>query len=243
MFSALVDRPTQLPLACGMKSVFVLALLMGAPVAILGQSAQEESNQPLLVRAPGETLVPGKCIFKEDLDLIAARRDLKRTTLNNDAEAPFDPDYLVGQWNFEYETSESALGQGGQVSGTETVQHAEGCLYEGTTQAKGPDGAFTVKSTMVYDPSAHYMLVLERDSRGFEVLKYGRVGGDSGGFYTHHWQTAPFTVHGNKLSLKGSTLMSSPVNYRVRTEISEGGGPFVNLGTLWMKRQGTAGGK
>ena len=143
--------------------------------------------EPLLVRAYGETPVPGKCIFKEDLDLIAARRALKRTTLNNDAEAPFDPDYLVGRWKFDYDLPESAIGAGGQISGTETIQHTNGCLYESTTQAKGPDGAFTIKSTIVYDPSSHYMLVQERDSRGFEVLKYGRVGGDSGGFYTHHW--------------------------------------------------------
>jgi hypothetical protein len=225
------------------KWFFVVAMLMAAPVAaILGQSAPEESNQPLLVRAPGETPVPGKCVFKEDLDLIAARRALKRTTLNNDAEAPFDPDYLVGRWTFEYDIPESALGSGGRISGSETVQHAEGCLYEGTTQAKGPDGAFTVKSTMVYDPSAHYMVVLERDSRGFEVLKSGLIGGDSGGFYTHHRQAAPFTFKGKKVRLKGTTFMASPGNYRLRTEISEGDDPFVNLGTVWVRRQGTPGG-
>ena len=55
----------------------------------------------------------------------------------------------------------SALGPEGQVSGTETIQHLEGCLYEGNLQAKGPAGAFTVKSTMVYDPAAHYLVILE----------------------------------------------------------------------------------
>src|SRR5580692_3024584 len=138
------------------KRSFVAALLSAAPVAVLlGQGAPAESNQPLLVRATGETPVPGKCVFKEDLDLIAARRALKRTTLNNDAEAPFDPDYLVGRWTFEYDIPESALGPGGQIAGTDTVQHVGGCLYEDTTQAKGPAGGYTVKSTMVYDPSAH----------------------------------------------------------------------------------------
>jgi hypothetical protein len=226
------------------KWFFVVALLTTAPVgAILGQGAPAESNQPLLVRATGETPVPGKCIFKEDLDLIAARRALKRTTLNNDAEAPFDPDYVVGRWTFEYDIPESALGPGGQISGTETVLHLDGCLYEGTTQAKGPAGAFTIKSTMVYDPSAHYMIIQEHDGRGFDVLKYGRVGGDSGGFYTHHWEAVPFTIHGKNVSLKGSTFMASPGNYRERTQISEGDDPFVNLGTVWMKRQETPGGK
>jgi hypothetical protein len=225
------------------RTVFVVAMLMAAAVAaILGQGAPQSNLTPL-VRTPGETPVPGKCIFKEDLDLIAARRALKRTTLNNDAQAPFDPDYLVGRWTFEYDVPESALGPEGPISGTETVQHTDGCRYEGTTQAKSPAGAFTIKSTIVYDPSEHYMIVLERDSRGFEVLKSGRVGGDSGGYYTHHWQAAPFTVKGKKVRLKGTTFFASPANYRVRTEVSEGNDVFVNLGTVWIQRQGTPGGK
>lgn len=231
-----------------MKTLFVALMLMAAAVApMLGQGPPPPQPLPpdvkLLARAPGETPVPGKCLFKEDLDLIAARNALTRTTLNNDEEAPFDPDYLVGRWKFEYEVSESALGPGGQISGTETIQHSSGCLYEGTMQAKGPVGAFTVKSTMFYDPSNHYMVVLERDSRGFEVLKSGKVGGDGGGFYTHHWQAAPLTVKGKKVRLNGSTFISSPGNYRVRTAISEGDDPFVNLGTVWMQRQGAPGAK
>ena len=85
-----------------------------------------------LVRASGETPVAGKCLFKEDLDLIEARRTLTRTTLNNDAPVPFNPDYLVGQWSFEYETPETALGPAGTLgpagllSGAQTVQHVGG---------------------------------------------------------------------------------------------------------------------
>ena len=163
--------------------------------------------------------------------------------MNNDAPAPFNPDYLVGRWTFEYDVPESALGPAGQISGTETVQHVDGCRYEGTTQAKGPTGAFTIKSTIVYDPSAHYLVVLERDSRGFEVLKQGRVGGDSGGYFTHHWSAAPFTVKGKKVRLQGKTFMASPANYRVRTEIAEGDDPFVSMGTVWVQRQAAPGGK
>jgi hypothetical protein len=222
--------------------VFV-AMTMAVPVvAVLAQGAPQ-SDVTLLVRVPGETPVPGKCLFKEDLDLIAARLALTRTTRNNDAQAPFDPDYLVGRWTFEYDMPESALGPSGQISGTETVQHVDGCRYEGTTQAKGPTDAFTIKSTIVYDASAHYMIILERDSRGFEVLKTGRVGGDSGGYFTHHWMAAPFTVKGKKVRLKGTTFMASPVTHRLRTEIAEGDDPFVSLGTVWMQRQEAAGGK
>jgi len=225
----------------------VIALFLAAPGAPLlaqrGAPAPQAELPPLLVRAPGETPVAGKCLFKEDLELIAARNALTRTTLNQDAEAPFNPDYLVGRWTFEYEAPESALGPAGPISGTETVQHVDGCRYEGTTQAKGPAGPYTIKSTIVYDPSAHYLMVLERDSRGFEVLKSGRVGGDSGGYYTHHWQAAPFTVKRTKLRLTGTTFMASPVHFRVRTEIAEGDGPFVNFGSVWMERQTAGGGK
>jgi hypothetical protein len=226
------------------NSIFIVAILTVTPVvAIFAQGTPQSAGPTPISRAPGETHVPGKCLFKEDLDLIEAHHARTRTTLNNDAPAPFDPDYLVGRWTFEYETPESALGPAGPVSGTETVQHVDGCLYEGMTQAEGSGGAFTIKSTILYDPSAHYMVVLERDSRGFEVLKTGRVGGDSGGFFTHHWEAAPFTFKGKKVGLKGTTFMSSPFNYRVRTEISEGDGPFVSLGTVWVHRQEAPGGK
>ena len=108
---------------------------------------------------------------------------------------------------------------------------------------QGPAGAFTIKSTLVYDPSVRYLVILERDSRGFEVLKQGRVGGDSGGYFTHHWAAAPFTVKGKKVRLKGNTFMASPANFRVRTEIAEGDDPFVSMGTVWVQRQAAAGGK
>ena len=228
-----------------MKRLFVVALLMAAPVAVvLAQGGRQSGPGPTpVVRALGETPVAGKCLFKEDLGLIDALRALTRTTLNNDPPAPFNPDYLVGRWTFEYDMPESALGPAGQISGTETVQYVSGCLYEGTTQAKGPTGTFTIKSSIVYDPSAHYLVVLERDSRGFEVIKQGRVGGDSGGYFTHHWSAAPFTVKGKKVRLQGKTFMASPANYRVRTEIAEGADPFVSMGTVWVQRQAAPGGK
>ena len=231
-----------------MKSLSAVGLLMAVPVAtVLAQGAPPAGAPPTgpapIARAAGETPVAGKCLFKEDLDLIEARRALTRTTLNNDAPAPFNPDYLVGRWSFEYEMPESALGPAGQISGVETIQYVDGCRYEGATQAKGPGGAFTIKSTIVYDPSAHYLVVVERDSRGFEVIKHGRVGGDSGGYFTHHWVAAPFLVKGKKVRLKGTTFMSSPVSSRVRTELAEGDAPFVSLGTVWMQRQGSPGAK
>ena len=37
--------------------------------------------------------------------------------------------------------------------------------------------------------------------------------------------------------------MASPGNDRERTQILEGDDPYINLGTVWVKRQGTPGAK
>ena len=39
----------------------------------------------------------------------------------------------------------------------------------------------TVTTRMVYDRRSKYLVRIEDDSRGFELLKMGRIGGDPGG--------------------------------------------------------------
>lgn len=53
----------------------------------------------------------------------------------------------------------------------------------------------------------------------------------------------PESVKGKKVRLKGTSFFSSPINYRQPTDIAEGDGPSVNLGTVWMQRQGLPGAK
>ena len=110
----------------------------------------------------------------------------------------------------------------------------------GPSHVQSPDGAFTVKTLTVYDRTATYMVRQEQDSRGFQVLKAGAVGGDSGGYVSHHWEAPPFTYKGRKVRLKGTTFLASPDNHRLRMQISVDGGAFVNYGTLWWRREGTA---
>jgi len=114
----------------------------------------------------------------------------------------------------------------------------DGCTYESTIQAKGPNGAFTVTATVVYDRKATYLVRLEQDSRGFQPLKMGPVGGDAGGYFTFHWEAPPFTYNGKRVRLKGSTFLASPDNYRLRMQISVDDQPFVNYGTTWWRREG-----
>jgi hypothetical protein len=220
-----------------MKSA-VLALLFGAVWSLaVAQPVRRPPVEPVKLK-PGETAVSGECLTKEELELIAELDGLKRPTVNEDAQKPFNPHYLVGVWKVEGTVPESPLGAAGTITAVETVRRVDACTYESTIQAKGPDRAFTVKSTMVYDPKAKYMVRLEHDSRGFQLLKAGRVGGDSGGYFTHYWEVPPFIHKGKKVRLKGSAFFASPVNYRLRMQIAVDDQAFENYGTIWWRRDG-----
>ena len=80
------------------------------------------------------------------------------------------------------------------------------------------------------------MVRLEDDSRGFRLLKIGRVGGDPGGYASHFWETAPITRQASQVRLKGRTLVSSPDSFRLQMQISVDGGPFTNFGTVGWER-------
>jgi hypothetical protein len=170
---------------------FVVALLIAPMATLLAQGPPSGSPSvlppgvTLLARAPGETAVPGKCLFKEDLDLIA--RGAPIAPLNNDAEAP-RPDYLVGRWSFDtiYQSPPGRRGRSRHRDGS-----ARGWVslrVHDPGQRDRP--ARSIKSDRVR-PVPHYTIVVERDSRGVELLKSGRVGGDSGGFYTSLAGAAP----------------------------------------------------
>ena len=56
------------------------------------------------------------------------------------------------------------------------------------------------------------------------MLRAGRIGGDLGGFYTIHYETAPFEANGRQVRLRMTTRLVSPVNHRVESRISVDGG-------------------
>lgn len=216
----------------------VALTVMGAPVA--GQNPEQIKAEPIVKLKPGDTTVPGQCLSKEQLDLIAALNALHRPTVgleeNGDDPIPFDPKYLVGSWRVEGFLADSALGAGGEFTGTETVREIDPCVYESTLQGKAANGSFTLKTTTAYDRQNQYLVRLEDDSRGYRLLKMGPVGGDAGGYFAHTWQTLPVVRGRSTIRLKGRTLMWSPEVFRVQTQISENGGPFTNLGTLSWQR-------
>ena len=226
-------------IAVRIAAVAVLAAL-AAPVA--AQTAEEIEAEPLVKLQPGETAVAGQCLTQQELDLIDGLNALTRPTVGvegqdgGDDPAPFDPHFFVGTWEFESVLPESPLGEAGEFYGTETVRHVEGCTYESRTTATLAGSEVTMTSRLIYDRRAEYMVRIDDDSRGFEIVKVGVLRGDPGGYFSHHWEAPAIDVRGSQVRMRGRTYITSPFAMRDRTEISVDGGPFTNFGTVERDR-------
>ena len=144
--------------------------------------------------------------------------------------------YFVGKWTFEWNMPETPLGPAGPYSGTTTVSKIDGTFYEAITDGEGPNGAFKVREVMAYQKDNKTLARQVTDSRGFSYLQFGPVGGDLGGIYNIHFDSAPFTVNGKTVRVRNVLHLLSPLNYRVASSISVDGGAFTNLGTPWFKK-------
>jgi hypothetical protein len=124
------------------------------------------------------------------------------------------------------------------IEGRETFAAGEdGRNYVSSIEAVGPEGPFTVESTIVYLKPQQSFTRLENDSRGFDLLKVGRIGGDLGGFYTIHYESAPSVVDGVVARVRSVTRIVSPFNFKVESRISVDGGPWTNFGTGWWRKE------
>ena len=220
----------------------VAALLLLTALPVHAQTAAEIEAEPIVKLQPGETPVAGQCLTRQELDLIEGLKALRRPTVGTegkdggDDRAPFDPHYFVGAWDVEGVLPESPLGEAGEFTGTGTVRHVEGCTYESTIEATVADEPVTVTSRMIYDRGNSYLVRIENDSRGFQLVKVGALRGDSGGYNSHHWEAPPISRHGSIVRLKGRTYITSPYVYRLRMQISVDEDPFTNFGTVWWER-------
>jgi len=225
----------------------VLVAMVASLVSLSAQAPRPApAAQPAVRLQAGETPVPGECLTKEELDLNQRLQALTRPTRGveagqeGDDPIRFNPGYLVGKWNVDGVVPESPLGPAGEMTGVDTVRHVRDCTYESTLQVKGLGPVFTVRSTIVFDRQGGYMVKLEQDSRGFQVLETGVVGGDAGGYFSHHWQSPEFTYKTRRVRLQGTSFFASPENYRVRMQIAVDDQPFTAYGTLWWRREGSA---
>jgi hypothetical protein len=230
-----------------MKFFLPSLVLVASVVSVAAQSGRPAPTaQPSVKLQAGETAVPGECLTKEELELNQRLKALTRPTRGVEAGADsddplrFNPSYFVGKWNVEGVVPESPLGPAGEMSGVDTVRHLRDCTYESTLQVKGLGPAFTVKSLIVFDRQAGYIVKLEQDSRGFQLLETGVIGGDAGGYFAHHWQAPEITYKGKRVRLRGTSFFASPENYRVRMQIAVDDQPFTAYGTFWWRREGSA---
>ena len=197
--------------------------------------------QPPVVQAqsisPREASLPGaRCLSDEHREINAKLKALDRATAPDDPIWVFDPEYFVGTWDLEWGGPDTPLTT--EVTGTLTVSHVEGCNYEGTLQAKSLDEPYTARIQMLMDPERQWLTWVENDSRGFTVIRSGPVGSDSGGYFTHFWEHAPaFTYQGQKIRLNGTTFLSSPAAFLLRSQISVDDGSYLNMGGLWFRKQ------
>ena len=162
---------------------------------------------------------------------------LGRATDSNDKVPLFDFDaYFLGKWTFEWSMPETPLGPAGPYSGTTTVSKVNETFYEALTEGEGPNGGFKIREVIAYHKDNKTLARHVTDSRGFSYLQFGPVGGDLGGIYNIHFESAPFTVNGKSVRLRNAMHLLSPLNYRVASSISVDGGAFTNLGTPWWRK-------
>jgi len=162
---------------------------------------------------------------------------LGRPTEGTDTVPLFDFDtYFLGKWTFEWSMPESPLGPAGPYTGTTVISKVDGRFYEAVTEGEGPSGAFKARELLAYHKENKVMARHVTDSRGFSYMQFGPVGGDLGGIYNIHFDSAPFTVNGKSVRLRHELRLLSPLNYRVSSAISVDGGPYTNIGTPWFRK-------
>ena len=177
-----------------------------------------------------------ECLTAEQKAAIAVTRSQAKRAGPSNEEELLDPDYFVGEWDVEWVAPESPMSQAGDVSGKLTMRHVQGCYYEGTFQMKGPDGPYTSTLQLTYDVSRRYLVWVESDSRGFRHIRMGPVGGDPGGYYTYFWEEPVMKVKDVNVALRGSLDTRSPVMFLLRQQISIGGAPYDNFGTVTFSK-------
>jgi hypothetical protein len=221
-----------------------LAVALSALVIVHPAAQQQQPQYPKTSPVVPYEPAVGRCLTAEQRKVNDAYNALDRPTRPNDEMPVWDPEYFVGTWDFDMRTQDSLLGQGGQSVGTLTIKSNEknACLYEGTTKGDDPNGKpFTRTISATYDPARKVLTWMEKDSRGYTIVKAGQVGGELGGLFHHHFGDDPSqpvtTFAGKKIRFKGVTEMSSPAYYKTDMQMSVDGGPFTTYGRVMLEKQ------
>ena len=160
-------------------------------------------------------------------------------TTGQEMQAPFDPSYYLGVWEVEWNPPDMGLFPSGLYTGTETVTHINSRFLKVELELQGEEGNTITGAGMIF-----YEYALGGQSvvryvvydTGFELLQYGPVGGDLGGYYSAFWETPQFEYNDRTYGLRGRSYFVSPGAYRVNQEISVDGNDFANFGVMWLTK-------
>ena len=167
--------------------------------------------------------------------------ELGRPTQSDDPLPPFNfDDYFLGKWTFEWDVPEGPLGPSGRITGTTVYTAVDGRFYEAKTDATGAWGPFSMRELVAYHKENKTLARQTTDSRGFSFLQIGTVGGDLGGLFNIYLESSPFTLNGKSVRVKHAMRLLSPFNYKVGTTVSVDGGPFINYGNPWWRKDAAA---
>lgn len=198
-------------------------VVLAAPAAAI---AQTPATKPPAPQTPSTTQVP-----KGQMPALG------RPTETADVVPTLDFDeYFLGKWTFEWTMPDSPFGAGGNVTGTTIVAKVDERFYEAVTEGQGPSGSFRSRELWAYHRENKTVARQVTDSRGFNYLQFGPIGGDLGGIYNLHFDSAPFTVNGKSVRVRSVLRLLSPLNYRVAMSLSVDGGPYTNLGNPWWRK-------
>lgn len=146
-------------------------------------------------------------------------------------------EYFTGKWTFSWDVPDGVLGPAGTITGTTVYKPIDGKFWEAATEATGPGGPIKITETIAYQRENRALARYVTDSRGFSFLQAGTIGGDLGGYFNIYFESAPFTFKGKTVRIKHAMRLLSPMNYRVGTTVSVDGGPFVNYGNPWWRKE------
>ena len=158
----------------------------------------------------------------------------------DDMMPPFDPAYLIGQWDIEWTPPDTGLFPSDGYTGVETVSHIDSRFFQIRTELDGEDGTrLTADGMMFYEFTlgGQHLVRYMAYSNGVTILQHGNLGGDLGGFYSYFWETPEFEHDDETFVLTGRNSYTSPRNYRIEHRITVGDNPPLNFGTIWLTKR------
>ena len=152
---------------------------------------------------------------------------------------PFDPRYLLGEWEIEWNPPETGLVAPGKWTGTETVTHINNRYLRVALAMQNEDGTtLTGDGIILYEFGLNGQSITRfvRYDAGFSIFQYGPLGGDLGGYYSSFWETPAIHHEAHTFALKGRSYFVSPAAYRINQQISIDDGDFFNFGIMWLTK-------